>query len=149
MSRVSTLTISSMVVIAVAACTSPMPAGSGPGNSGPPPTTEQAAVALGVSILSSNSLGAPRLLRAFHPRAGLASATPEAIARDHVAALAPLWVQQAQPMPLVATGSQPLRNGAMIVKLAQQVDGVVVDQGELHVLMHRDGSLAAVSGTLL
>ena len=52
-------------------------------------------------------------------------------------------------MPLVAIGTQPLRNGATVVKLAQQVDGVVVDQGELHVLMHRDGSLAAVSGTLL
>ena len=31
-------------------------------------------------------------------------------------------------------------------KLAQQVDGVVVDQGELRVLLHTDGSLAAVVG---
>ncbi len=35
------------------------------------------------------------------------------------------------------------------MKLAQQVDGIVVDQGELRVLLHPDGSLAAISGTLL
>jgi hypothetical protein len=52
-------------------------------------------------------------------------------------------------MALVNRGTQRLRNGATVVKLAQQVDGIVVDQGELHVLMHRDGALAAVSGTLL
>jgi hypothetical protein len=75
--------------------------------------------------------------------------TAEAVARDHVAALAPLWVRGAAPMALVHNGTQQLRNGATIVKLAQQVDGVLLDQGEIHVLLHADRSLAAVSGTLL
>jgi len=112
------------------------------------PQVEQAAVSAGLSILSSDASGAPRLMQAIRPRASAAGLAPEAAAQDHVAALAPLWVQQARPMPLVHVGTQRLRNGAAIVKLAQQVDDVVVDQGELRVLMHRDGSLAAVSGTL-
>src|SRR5262249_24987846 len=107
-----------------------------------------AATGLGVSIMSSDAGGAPRLIRAIIPRAGGAGMTAEAAARDHVAALAPLWVQDAQPMGLVHNGTQQLRNGASVVKLAQQIDGVLVNNGELRVLVHPDGSLAAVSGTL-
>ncbi|HMG20916.1 MAG TPA: M36 family metallopeptidase, partial [Kofleriaceae bacterium] len=102
-----------------------------------------------MAILSSDASGTPRLLRTIVPRASAAGMAPEAAARDHVAALAPLWVRQAQPMALADLGTQRLRNGATVVKLAQQVNGVVVSDGELRVLMHADGSLAAVSGTLL
>jgi hypothetical protein len=102
-----------------------------------------------MSIMSSDTAGAPRLIRSIVPRPSAAGMTPEVAARDHVAALAPLWIQQSPGMALVGTGTQQLRNGATIVKLAQQVDGVPVSQGEIHVLMHADGSLAAVSGTLL
>jgi hypothetical protein len=35
-----------------------------------------------------------------------------------------------------------------VVRLAQHVDGVPIDRGELRVLLHADGALAAVSGTL-
>ncbi|MGH2899763.1 MAG: M36 family metallopeptidase, partial [Solirubrobacteraceae bacterium] len=90
-----------------------------------------------------------RLIRAITPRAGLRGATPEVAARDHVAALAPLWVQRATPMPLTETGTQRLRNGACVVQLAQTVDGVLIDGGDVRVLMHADGSFAAASGTLL
>jgi hypothetical protein len=149
------LTIASVVF--AAACTagsSPAPP-SGTGNPGGPgggasaPSTEQIAVSLGVSILSSDALGVPRLIQAFRPRAVVAGMAPEAAARDHVAALAPLWVKQAPAMALVSRGTQALRSGATVVKLAQQIGGVVVDQGELHVMLHPDGSLAAVSGSLL
>ncbi|HEU4729764.1 MAG TPA: M36 family metallopeptidase [Kofleriaceae bacterium] len=99
--------------------------------------------------MASESSGAPRLLRTIVPRAGGPGMTPEAAARDHIAALAPLWVRQAQPMTLADSGTQKLRNGATIVKLAQHVDGVLVDGGELRVLLHPDGALAAISGTLL
>ncbi|HZJ65217.1 MAG TPA: M36 family metallopeptidase [Kofleriaceae bacterium] len=121
----------------------------GGGKGRPVTPTEQLAVSLGVSIMSSDANGAPRLMRAWKPRASALAAAPEAAARDHVAALAPLWVQQATPMALANNGVQRLRNGATFVKLAQQVDGVLVDEGELRVLMHPDGALAAVSGTLL
>jgi hypothetical protein len=113
-------------------------------------TTEQLATGLGVAILSSDAAGAPRLIRAVVPRtAGTASMAPAVAARDHMAALAPLWVRQGQPMGLVETGTQQLRNGATVVKLQQHVDGIPVDRGELRVLMHADNSFAAVSGTLM
>ncbi|HMG52193.1 MAG TPA: M36 family metallopeptidase [Kofleriaceae bacterium] len=74
---------------------------------------------------------------------------PQAAARDHVAALAPLWGEQASAAPLVETGTQQLRNGATVVLFEQQVNGVVVNQGDVRVMMHADESLAAVSGTLV
>ena len=120
-----------------------------PGSGQPTATTEQTATGLGLSIMSSTAQGTPRLIRAIVPRASATGMTPEAAARDHVAALAPLWVQQARPMALVEDGTQRLRNGATVVRLAQQASGVLVHQGELRVLLHADGSLAAVSGTLL
>jgi hypothetical protein len=43
-----------------------------------------------VSIVASDESGAPRLLRTIVPRPSAAGMTPEAAARDHVAALAPL-----------------------------------------------------------
>ena len=104
---------------------------------------------MGMSVMSADSFGTPRLIRAIVPRPAAAGMTAEVAARDHIAALAPLWVQQAKPMALAENGIQPLRNGATVVKLQQHVDGVVVDQGELRVLMRADGSLAAVAGTLL
>jgi len=153
MVRIHSLPVASLVFAAgCAAGSSPTP----PSGNPPVPdgghtatTTEQTAVSLGMSIMSSDALGAPRLMRSFRPRASVAGMSPEAAARDHVAALAPLWVAQARPMALASTGTQRLRNGATIVKLAQQVDGVPFDQGELHVLMDPNGSLSAVSGTLM
>jgi hypothetical protein len=104
---------------------------------------------MGIAVLSSDVSGAPRLLRSIVPRPSAPGMAPAAAARDHIAALAPLWVRQAQPMALAELGTQQLRNGATLVRLAQQVEGVPVDGAEMRVLMHLDGSLAAVSGTLL
>jgi hypothetical protein len=160
MFRISTLTTSFLFLAACAAGSSPTPPPGPPGSPGAPSNpgapsggrsvtpTEQTAVSLGMSILATDAAGAPRLLRSFRPRPGGAGMTPEAAALDHVAALAPLWVNQAQPMALTATGTQQLRNGATVVKLAQQINGVLVEDGELRVLMQPDGALAAVSGTL-
>jgi hypothetical protein len=158
MVRSPALALSSLLFAAACAAGSPAtpPSGGGtpgtpslPGASQPTSSSDQQAIALGVSILSSDAAGAPRLIRSIVPRAAAAGMAPEQIARDHVAALAPLWIQQASPMQLVENGTQRLRNGATVVKFDQQIDGVVVEQGELNVLMHVDGSLAAVSGTLL
>ena len=132
----------------------PTPPGSGdPGNPNPgtPPTisTEQLATALGVSIVSSEPSGAPRLLRTIVPRPSAPGVPAAAAARDHIAALSALWVRDAQPLALADNGVQQLRNGATIIKLVQNVDGVPVHGGELHVLLGADGGLAAISGTLL
>ena len=113
------------------------------------PPIEQRATGLGVSIVSSDAAGAPRLIRAIVPRAVPAGMAPGAAARDHVAALKELWVAQGQTTDLVERSTQLLRNGATVVTLGQEVDGVPVHRGEVHVLLHPDGKLAAVSGTLV
>jgi hypothetical protein len=121
----------------------------GPGTTSPGTSNERPEVSLGMTIMARNDAGAPRLMRAIRPRAMAAGMTAPLAARGHVAALAPLWLSGARPMAMTEAGTQELRNGATVVRLAQTVGGVVVDQGELRVLMHADGSLAAVSGTLL
>jgi large repetitive protein len=151
--RLRSLALPSLLFAAACSAGSPGPDDPGlPGEPGPDQpgiTVDQAATNLGVTVMSSDERGVPRLIRAIVPRAGIRGAAPELVARDHVAALAPLWVQRATPMALVDRGVQRLRNGATLVQLAQQVDGVVVDQGDLRVLLHANGSFAAVSGTLL
>ena len=89
------------------------------------------------------------MLRTVVPRPSAAGVTAAAAARDHIAALSALWVGNAQPMALADNGVQQLRNGATIIKLVQNVGGVPLHGGELHVLLGADGSLAAISGTLL
>src|ERR1043165_3115225 len=123
------------------------PADPGPGQTVTP--TDQKATGLGLSILSADASGAPRLLRSIVPRPAGAGMSPAAAARDHLAALKDLYVQQGKTMDLVDRGAQPLRNGAQGVTLTQAVDGIPVNGGDVHVLLHTDGSLAAVSGTLL
>jgi hypothetical protein len=117
----------------------------------PPATisTDQLATALGVAIMSSEPSGAPRLLRTIVPRPSAPGVPAAAAARDHIAALSALWVRDAQPLALADNGVQQLRNGATIIKLVQNVEGVPVHGGELHVLLGADGGLAAISGTLL
>src|SRR5688572_1059731 len=154
MFRINRFTVPALVAAGCAAGSpsTPAPSPGGPavpGDGRPVTPTEQAAVAMGMSIVASDEAGAPRLVRALVPRGATAGMTPEVAARDHVAALAPLWVQGARPVELANRGVQRLRNGASVVRLAQVVDGLPVSQGELRVLMHADGSLAAVSGTLL
>jgi hypothetical protein len=86
---------------------------------------------------------------AIAPRTAAPGMAPAAAARDHLAALAPLWGVQASAAPLVETGTQQLRNGATVALFEQRVNGVVVNQGDVRVMMHPDNSLAAVSGTLV
>jgi hypothetical protein len=147
MIRTRLLTLSSILLVAACAADSAPPDDSGPDQ--PATLNEQTALTLGMSIMSSDASGAPRLMRAIKPRASAPGLAPAEAARDHVTALASLWVQGAQSTALTTAGTQPLRNGAAIVKLSQTVDGVIVHDGELRVMLHADGSLAAVSGTLL
>ncbi|MEZ4361579.1 MAG: M36 family metallopeptidase [Kofleriaceae bacterium] len=135
--------------LSLAAACSSTPSAPPPSVAQPTPT-EQKAVEMGVSIDSVDKGGAPRLLRSIVPRRpSLAGMTPEQAAHDHVSALSSLWVPSGGAATLTNKGTQRLRNGSSVVKLAQQVDGVDVHQGELRVLLNADGSLSAVSGTLL
>jgi hypothetical protein len=153
MVRIRPLIAPSMVFAAACAAGAPTSPGgpgdpSAPAGSRPVTPNDQTAVGLGMAVLSSDAAGAPRLMRSIRPRAAAAGTPPAQAARDHVSALAPLWLGGAAAMPLVETGTQRLRSGATVVRLAQQIDGVVAHDGELRVMMNPDGSLAAVSGTL-
>jgi large repetitive protein len=152
--RFRTLAVPSLLF--AAACTgdsSPTTDPGTPGNPGDGPrpvtTNEQKATGMGVSIMAADPSGAPRLIRSIAPRPGGAGMSATAAARDHVAAISELYIQQAPAMTLVESSVQPLRNGAQVVNLDQMIDGVIVNQGQMRVLMHSDGALAAVSGTLL
>src|SRR5688500_16661159 len=108
MARIYRLAVPSLLFAAArAAEPSPPPPPRSPGVAPdrPATTNEQAAVALGVSIASSDDTGAPRLMRALRPRASAAGMLPAEAARDHVTALAPLWIQNAQPAALVEKGT--------------------------------------------
>src|SRR3954464_10622760 len=153
--RLRALVVPSLLFAAACSGDSPLttpddpgpPGASGEGQTVTP--IDQKATGLGMSIVSSDAAGAPRLIRAIVPRAVPAGMSPGAAAREHVAALKELWGAQGPTADLVERSTQPLRNGATVVTLAQEVDGVPVDRGELHVLLHADGRLAAVSGTLM
>jgi len=134
------------------------------GNAGVAVGVQQTAVSLGVTIMAADTAGAPRLLRTIVPRpapagppgppgppgpAGPPGMTAGAAARAHVTALARLWIHNASPIGLMENGTQQLRNGASVVRLTQHVGGIPVHDAELHVMVHPDGSLVAVSGTLL
>ncbi len=156
--RTITTSLAIGVLSAATACSSDIsnPPGSPPGQTPPPPSVtrtpssvEMTAVGLGVTVMSADDLGAPRIIRAVVPRAtSRAAMTPDQAARDHVTALAPLWVEHDRPADLVSGPVQKLRNGAAIVSLGQRIDQIDVHQGDLRVMVHVDGSLAAVSGTL-
>ena len=152
-----TLALPGVALAITAACSSPTtttppdtdPTGDPPGMQ-PPNDIDRAAVAMGVTIDARDAFGSPRLIRAIVPRhSSVAGMTADQAARDHLAALTPLWMQQKQrPADLTPIETQPLRNGAAIVRVQQQIDHVDVYQGEMRVMVNTDGSLAAVSGTL-
>jgi len=155
MIRTSTLAIPSLLFAAACAGAPPSSPPGTPGTPGTPGVDQpgvpgdQAAVGLGMTVMSRDAAGAPRLMRSIVPRAAAAGMAPADAARDHVSALAPLWVNKAPAMALTENGTQRLRNGSTIVKLTQTVDGVLVHNSELRVMMHASGALAAISGTLL
>src|SRR5215468_5254305 len=127
MLRTSALAVASLV-FAVACTSGPPPTGpsSDPGPDRPAAPDDQNAASLGMTVLSRDASGAPRLLRSIVPRAPAAGMTVQAAARDHIAALAPLWVGRATPMALTEVGTERLRNGATVTRLRQEVDGAVV-----------------------
>src|SRR5215470_7498496 len=95
MFRIRSIVLPAAALVFAATC-SLAPPPPDPGPSSVQPAIDRAAVALGVAIDARDDRGAPRLVRAVLPRpapAGSATMTPDAAAREHVAALAPLWIQ--------------------------------------------------------
>jgi large repetitive protein len=149
MIRMRTLLVPGAALALAASCSSSP--SSSPPDPRPPhdqPDVDRAAVALGVAIDARDAAGAPRLIRALVPRSGGIAMTAEQSARDHLAALAPLWMTQQRPAELAAHSQQRLRNGASVVRLQQRVDGVDIHHGELRVMVRPDGALAGVAGTM-
>ena len=96
MFRIRAITFPAALAFA-AACSIPPPPPPDPDPPHTQRTSDLAAVSLGVAIDARDDGGAPRLVRAVVPRPALAGMAPEAAARDHLAALAPLWIEHRQP----------------------------------------------------
>src|ERR1043165_5843570 len=151
MFRIRALCLPGAALALVTSCSSSSapPAAPPPPPSQPQSASDLAAVRLGVVIDARAASGAPRLIRAIVPRPGAAGMTADEAARDHLAALTPLWLPTQRPADLATRGVQRLRNGASLVRLRQQIERGPIHQSELHVLVPPDGALAAVSGTML
>jgi large repetitive protein len=151
MLRIRTLCLPGAVLALAASCSSSSPPAitPPPQPTKPQPDSDLTAVRLGVTIDARAANGAPRLIRAIVPRTAAAGMTADQAARDHLTALQPLWLPTQQPAQLTTRAVQKLRNGASMVRLQQRIDGLVVHQGELRVLVQPNGALAAVSGTVL
>jgi fungalysin metallopeptidase (M36)/PA domain-containing protein len=157
--RVSIVAFPGIALAVTAACSSPSATPpttdpTGDPTTDPPGVTtptdiDRVAVAMGVTIDSRDAFGAPRLVRAISPRRpSVAGMAADQAARDHLNALAPLWVNHQRPADVVPAATQVLRGGASIVRLQQQIDHIDIHQGELHVMVQPDGSLSAISGTM-
>ncbi|MEO6772694.1 MAG: M36 family metallopeptidase [Kofleriaceae bacterium] len=103
-----------------------------------------AAIALGATPISVDERGVPRLLRGGPALPG-ATATEIAIAQ--ALRLAPAWGVTSAP-DLVPLGEVPVLGGT-IVRLRQDLDGIEVEHGELHVFVRANGELVAISGTMV
>ncbi|MDQ3233840.1 MAG: M36 family metallopeptidase, partial [Pseudobdellovibrionaceae bacterium] len=114
-----------------------------------PSLGEKTAARFGVTIASSDKHGTPRLVRAIVPRKAAQGATPDQAAREHLATLAPLWMSGGQQADLISGGVQKLQGGSAVVTLRQRVNQIDVHQGDVRVMLHSDGQLSAISGTLL
>jgi large repetitive protein len=136
-----------LVLLVAASCSAPAPS-LPPAAPITPSVIDQQAVALGVTVLAAGDRGAPRLIRATNARPAAPGLTGAGAARDHLQALAPLYLQRARPADLVERGTQALAGGTSVVTFQQQVDQVDIDGGTVRVMLAADQALAAVSGTL-
>ena len=146
MIRSSALALPGLVLVVAASCSSPPPGAAVPVATDP--TGDASPVALGVAVDARDDRGAPRLVRGVVRPASRAGLSPELAAREHLAALAPLWLAHRPAAERALLGVQAVRGGGAIVRLAQRVGGIDLHQGELRVMVHGDGALAAVSGTV-
>ena len=107
-----------------------------------------AAIELGMAPLSVDEHGIPRLMAATNApvMVGEDATTATAIAIAHAKRLAPAW--GAHVPQLVGVGEVAMRGGT-IVRLRQLLDGLPIDDGELHVFVRSDGGLVGVSGSMV
>jgi len=128
----------------VIACSDPSPdLASRPAPAATTPTA--AAVALGAAPIAVDARGVPRLLRG-HGLPPAPAATALASARTHLARLAPAWGIRGALADLDGVGEIEVPGGR-IARLAQRLDGLPIDRGELRVLVGSGGELRGASGT--
>lgn len=142
--------ILSVTAVLAAACSS----GGGtakppPGATSPPSAGGSRAIALGMSVLSADDRGKPRILRAVARKPARAGLAAGGAAGDHLAALEPLWLEGQTAADRTVTATNVVRGGAQIVSFTQSLDGVDIHGGQIRVLLGADGSLSAVSGSLV
>src|SRR5258708_6438814 len=103
-----------------------------------PVTPVAAAIDLGVTPMSIDEVGVPRLLRGGAKTAMMPASDATASARMHVEQLAPAWGVAKEAIPaLEAVGEQVMPSGT-IVRLRQVIEGIPVDRdsgGEVTVMV--------------
>jgi len=107
---------------------------------------QRAAIARGVVALSVDDRGVPRMVRAVRPLPAAIGASPGKAALAHVTALAAAYVDGGALAELEVVGTRVLGTST-IVSLRQLVGGVEILDGDVRVLVDRDGALVAISGT--
>jgi hypothetical protein len=95
--------------------------------------------------LSVDEHGIPRLMAATHAPVMVGHTATE-VAIAHAQRLAPSW--GARVPQLVGVGEVAMPGGT-IVRLRQLLDGLPIDDGELHVFVRGDGGLVGVSGSMV
>ena len=113
-----------------------------------PTPLEQTAIAKGVTVVSTNEFGVPRMLRSVAPAAPSVAMAPKASAEAFVASLEELFVGRGVAAKRVDEEAQPLRGGSTIISMKQRVDGIPIHQGDLRVMLRADGAPTALTGTV-
>jgi len=114
-------------------------------------TPTAAAVALGATPLAVDKKGVPHFLRGAVHQPAMAASSATAAARTHVERLAPAWGVRSGSVPTLESIGEVRVAGGTIVRLRQMIDGLPVANqagGEVRVMVAKDQSLVAASGTL-
>ncbi|MBA2539840.1 MAG: M36 family metallopeptidase, partial [Deltaproteobacteria bacterium] len=105
------------------------------------------AIGLGMSPMSIDDRGIPRLLQVSPSYRFQIQGSPAVAALAHVERLAPAW--GVEVLPSLSTLGEVAIGSSTIVRVEQRIAGLPIDGGELRALVRPTGELIAVNGTLI
>ena len=112
------------------------------------PATSSDRGAPDVTPVALDARGLPRLLHA-NPGSFAPAATATESARRHLTQIAPAYGVAIAELPVLQPLGEVRVRGGAIVRFAQRIDGIPIEDGELRVLVRPGGELALASGTLV
>src|SRR5262245_5833796 len=103
------------------------------------------AQAEGGLVTSTDDDGVPRFIWATRRQKASPGVTTEAAAKEHFTRFAPAYGLSQDRLSVASVAAQ--RKGQYVVRLKQKLDGIDIHHGEVKVLLDKDRSLMALSGT--